>query len=347
MKTRKHRFIIPLILVIGISVVTVGITPTTAHPQTTIRFSPKDTSVMPCPEREFTVNITVSDVESLNLYQVGLTFDPAILEATSFVAGDFFLQAPEEYRTEFVNQPFGEDNIDSARGICHAIAWALRLPGNVSGTGTLAVVTFKVVALGVSPLIITMSGSEAATLGDVDLNPIPFGEIEEGSVTVSLGYPGYVDHSVVWDDVTYHVGTFSNSCVSDFTFSQPDKNISFNLTAPLHPNNWPAPPAGWCNVTIPKQLLSGSWVVLQDGTNITDTITTTENGTHTSIYFNYTHKSEGEPSAVDITGTIVIPEFPAAMLLLLFMIATLLVVTLRKINQPKRRKTLPGEIGFS
>jgi len=133
----------------------------------------------------FTLNITVSNVENLNLYQVGLTFNQSILEATSFVAGDFFLQAPEEYRTLPINKPIGENK--TGLGICHAVGWALKKPGNVSGTGTLATVTFKAKDMGRSFINITKIGVEEAMLGCL-IDPgtiewISF-DIVDGTVTI-------------------------------------------------------------------------------------------------------------------------------------------------------------------
>ena len=397
----------------------------------------------------FTVWVNVTDVTELNLYQVGLYWDSSILTCTSYDEGEFFYRAPEEYRTASVNQPMGRDNIDP--GIAHAMAWVLALPGNVSGTGTIAVADFTVAGWGVTKIEVTVAGAEATGLGDADEADIDYNTIEivfdnfelgqDHELRVSLEAPDVlkpdessllnatvynigstnetdvelqllingtvkksetidelengtsytidylwtptteatynvtayvapvtgegdtennvdtklvlvpysywcINHPVVWDDVTYYVRTCSNATVSDFTFSQPDKNVSFNLAAPPYIPGLEI--IAWCNVTIPKALLDAPpdrWVVQVEGQTITTRIISS-NDTHTRIDFTCQVTIEF-PSAVDITGTIVIPEFPAAMLLLLFMIATLLVVTLRKINQPKRRKTLPGEIGFS
>ena len=159
------------------------------------------------------------------------------------------------------------------------------------------------------------------------------------------------DHPFVWDGVTYLVRTCSNAIVSDFDFSQliDYKNISFSLTA--QPGEITV--VGWVNVTIPKALLDAPadrWVARVDGdyrhvTTPGNAPIVSWNETHTFVYFNCSVNAQFARTA-DITGTIVIPEFPADMLLLLFMIATLVVVTLRKINQPKK-KTLTSKIGSS
>lgn len=122
---------------------------------------------------------------------------------------------------------------------------------------------------------------------------------------------------VVWDDVIYPVALLSNSTVSSFYFSQPSKEIGFYVKGLLNTT-------GFCNVTIPMALLRGSWTVKIDNTTITPTIA--DNGTHTFLYFNYNHSIY----LVKIIGTWVIPEFPAAIFLPLFIVVTLVAAVLMK-----------------
>jgi len=103
---------------------------------------------------------------------------------------------------------------------------------------------------------------------------------------------------VVWDGITYPVAVISNSTVNNFNFSQPLKQISFNVAGPDGT-------VGFCNVTIPKQLLYGEpWTVLIDG--ISTPPTTTENATHSMLYFTYSHSIH----KVQIIGTYVITPPP-------------------------------------
>jgi hypothetical protein len=102
--------------------------------------------------------------------------------------------------------------------------------------------------------------------------------------------------SVVWEEGTFVVSVESNSTVSNFAFNQPDKEISFNVTGSDGT-------FGFCNVTIPKALLYaelGEWNVLIDGAPALPTIT--ENKTHTSLYFTYTHSTH----LIQIIGTWVV-----------------------------------------
>jgi len=125
---------------------------------------------------------------------------------------------------------------------------------------------------------------------------------------------------IVWDSLTYPVTLLSNSTVSAFRFLQANKRITFDVTGP--PST-----VGFCNVTIPKTLLRDNpWKVLLNDTDITTQTTITENETHTSLHFTYTHSIH----KVQIIGTWVVPEFPVTIILPLFIIISLFAVILRK-----------------
>jgi hypothetical protein len=90
--------------------------------------------------------------------------------------------------------------------------------------------------------------------------------------------------------------------------------------------------SGYCNVTIPKNLLKGEpWKVKVNGTDWT--FTPTQNETHSFIFFTYTHSSTYE---VTIQGTGVIPEFPSAPILAIFVVMTLITTIIWK-NKRKRQ----------
>ncbi len=126
---------------------------------------------------------------------------------------------------------------------------------------------------------------------------------------------------VPWEDKTYHVNFFSNCTVFDIEFNDTRKTISFNVAT--QPET-----IGFCNVTIPKELLRSNvthpWKVKLNGTD-TD-FTHAENTTHSFIYFNI---FDTGMYTIEIIGAEVIPEFPTPILVLL-MILMLLVVVLRK-----------------
>jgi parallel beta-helix repeat protein len=134
---------------------------------------------------------------------------------------------------------------------------------------------------------------------------------------------------IVWQGTIYPVALSSNSTISTFKFNQPQTQISFNVAGT--PDT-----VGYCNVTIPKTLLTDSpWTITIDDMPKTD-YTKTENDTHTFIYFTYTHAST---SHVVIQGTSVIPEFPSAVFLSLFMVLSMLAFVFAKRKIPRKLET--------
>jgi glutamine amidotransferase-like uncharacterized protein len=89
--------------------------------------------------------------------------------------------------------------------------------------------------------------------------------------------------SVSWGGETYNVTIFSNSTIKEFNFNQTLKQISFKFNGP--------PGIGFCNITIPKQLLNFApqeWKVVVDGRKIGAPILHIKsNTTHTSLYLTY------------------------------------------------------------
>jgi len=121
--------------------------------------------------------------------------------------------------------------------------------------------------------------------------------LTQSEFLAQMGLPK-LSFEIVWGDENFIVSVESNSTVYNFAFSQPDKEISFNVAGLAGTN-------GICNVTIPRALLYGEpWTVLIDGAPVPATIT--ENATHTSLYFTYTHSTH----AIQIIGTWVIGPSP-------------------------------------
>jgi hypothetical protein len=126
-------------------------------------------------------------------------------------------------------------------------------------------------------------------------------------------------HVIPYGGEDYVVTTLSNSTITDVAFDQPNKLLSFYVTGA-------SGIGGYCNVTIPNQLLGGTFVVLVNDVAVFPTIT--QNSTHGFIYFEYTHSTQ----LIEIIGTTVISEFPAmlAVGLLLSLIAVLTLVTRKR-----------------
>jgi len=126
----------------------------------------------------------------------------------------------------------------------------------------------------------------------------------------------------VWNSKIFYVVTESNSTVSDYYFN-PDEGpfIRFNVTG--SPGT-----TGFCRIAIPKQLLwieDGNWTVLVDGNPVSATVIK-EDDYYTHLYFTYNHSTK----IVQITGTNIVPEFPASLTFPLFLVFTLIAVALIK-----------------
>jgi len=119
------------------------------------------------------------------------------------------------------------------------------------------------------------------------------------------------------DGRAFNITIKSNSTVSNVLFnriSAPDQGvINFTVTGPDSS-------AGFCNVTIPKDIMWGDWTVLIDGTTPPTTLVITSDGVNYYLFFTYTHSTH----TVTIISTSVVPEFPsAATLLLILLLATI------------------------
>jgi len=132
----------------------------------------------------------------------------------------------------------------------------------------------------------------------------------------------------VQDGYAFNITMTSNSTISNFNFSEPSMQISFNVTGPTGK-------AAYCNVTIPKDLLQGGpWTVYLNSTDYTASCIITGNDTHTFIYIPYTCST----NKIKIEGTWAIPEFPLAIIMPAFMIATLLAAIIYRRKQRARDK---------
>ena len=112
----------------------------------------------------------------------------------------------------------------------------------------------------------------------------------------------------------------SNSTISNFNFTKEEKKISFMVEGELGT-------IGYCNITIPIELLGGPYTVTFDNETILKNYNAPTNGTHAFIYITYNHSTH----TIEIIGTTVIPEYPSSALLLVSSLPiTLMIVLLKK-----------------
>jgi hypothetical protein len=126
-------------------------------------------------------------------------------------------------------------------------------------------------------------------------------------------------HNVTIETDTYVVETVSNSSVSEFVF---------NGTAIRFHVDGASGTAGFCNVTIPSELMSGDFSIYKDGALLIENVdyTGTYNGTHYLFSITYEHSTH----TLEIAATTVIPEISSVIMFLLLSLATLTVITFKK-----------------
>ena len=148
--------------------------------------------------------------------------------------------------------------------------------------------------------------------GETNLHPVSI---------ITIGHPSTYLHKAEWDETIYPIKTTTNSTISSFAFDQPNKRISFDVSGHLETH-------GFCNVTVPSNLLWGSFSVLINGNPIT-TLTQNSNSTHASLHFTYELSSN---LTVDIVGDYVIPEFHTWPSILILMILMFTIIIYKRKN---------------
>jgi hypothetical protein len=134
------------------------------------------------------------------------------------------------------------------------------------------------------------------------------------------------DRTVVVEGQVFHITTESNSTLSNLQYVKDSHKVQINVTET-------AGATGFCNVTIPKQLLAGVFTVTVDGQSISQ-VTSSDNGTHTWLHLTYPQNAK----TIEIAGSIFIPEFPQPIMLSLFLSCIIGVVV---VATKVRRRTIP------
>jgi len=129
------------------------------------------------------------------------------------------------------------------------------------------------------------------------------------------------------DSADYPVTVESDSAVLGFGFNQTEKNLRLNVTGTTGT-------AGSCDVIVPDSLLWGEFSLSMDGYPLVEgaDYTQTHNGTHYLFHITYIHSTH----TIEIVGTEAIPEFPAFLIMPLFMAATLIAIIAyrRRLHNP-------------
>jgi len=126
---------------------------------------------------------------------------------------------------------------------------------------------------------------------------------------------------VSYGETDFNITMATNSTVQNFEFNQTAKEIGFDV------KGLPGT-VGYCNITIPDDLLWGTFSVYIDDSMLKEGVDYVReyNGTHYTFHIAYNHSAH----MIKIRGTEAIPEFSSFLIMPLFMIATLLTVIVYK-----------------
>ncbi|MCZ6676443.1 MAG: PKD domain-containing protein [Candidatus Poribacteria bacterium] len=141
--------------------------PSLVFAQATVSIDPENME-SPDAEQEFAVSVTIAAAENVYGYAVSVTFDPTAVEFVSIAAGDFLPGA--------LGPPTLPPIVEEGK-VTFSATFLGQVPG-VSGDGTLATVTFKVVEKKSSTI-----GLEGIQLADPDANPLPDAITVDGQIT--------------------------------------------------------------------------------------------------------------------------------------------------------------------
>jgi len=284
-------------------------------------------------DQQYNVTIYAKNFVDLFTYGLGLSWDPNKVNCTTFYFGAtltddvFDVLAPT---TMTLAMP---GSIDNTKGIISLSAITLVGATGVTGdTGVgykLMKATFKFKVTGFCDIHLT------------DVNLLD-SDSKQTQVTI-------IDYFTAFEE-DYAVRILTNSTgiedtkISGHSFSPSTKTLGFNLTS-INARNYAANTIGFCNVTIPNTLMwvddLSEWSVLVNGAAPLS-LARTENSTHYFIYFTYNHigtVSKPEVLKIEISSKYVIPEFPSAAILLLFLAFTLMIVLLGKLRKSTRYRS--------
>ena len=175
---------------------------------------------------------------------------------------------------------------------------------------TVAVITFKVISqpwpYATCPLQL-----DFADMTDANAIPVSF-SIQNAVYTIT-------SEQAAPYTVTYSTTNYTGSILSDSTTTAPSFDstagtLSFNVTSPVNGTL-----SGFCNVTVPLDMMSGTWTFSVDGGSSSAATKVTD---ETNNYVSFSVASGTH--AIVLHSTIWVPEFPMTSLILLLMGTTLI-----------------------
>lgn len=318
-----------LTLAVFASASTVKMASALGHPGPYYSVEPSETIMGPSPAvgQTFTVTVKLYNVTTANAaagisgVEIHLTWNNTLIEPVSFVnkigLSDGVLMGPGIL---YGIQPGLYDSAGNAinappyTNATHYKVAAASTSGPWWGNGTVAGITFRV-ELQPQPFATCPLALDFTDLADTNAQAVPH-ELE--NATYKILTTTTTSETVTFQGVNYTVSIASDSIITAppnlgfQNYTNGGGSINFNATGL----------DGFCNVTIPKNLMWDIWTVTIDGSNLASpNVTTTSDTTKTYVWFNFT----SGPHVVTLSSTKAIPEFAATSLTLFLMVTTLIV----------------------
>jgi hypothetical protein len=208
--------------------------------------------------------------------------------------------------TASVTDPDGDDV---------TITWYIN--GSSQTTGTSFTYTFDTEAAGAYLIQARAQDSKGASSSYATLT---FTLTEDSGMETSYFY-------VPFEDEVYVVETCSNSSVSDLIFNEDLMRVQFNVDGD-------SGEPGYCNVTIPSELLSGDFTVFMDNNQLVENedYTVKSNSTHSTLGINYEHGAQ----VIDVIEVFGIPDFASWLALPFLMLATLTAIMSKRYRKQRK-----------
>jgi hypothetical protein len=282
-----------------------------------------DTYTAKMRDETFDMNVNISDLYAgwkLTDVEFKLGYDSALLQLVDISEGPF-LQS-------FGTTVFTYENITDGEAYVKVNMSLTPTAQYPSGTGTLATITFKTKpSIGSCPLSLysttLLYNGTAEDLGMIEI----LHDVEPG--TYNFPYETLI-HEITITEGTYYIQTVSNGTISPYplVFDRTHQLLTFNITGA-------SDTTGFINITIPKDLLDATdpeWLIIVGGFPVVPTVES--NNTHTTLIFSFKFSTK----SVYIIGTWVIPEIPTNIISLIFMIVTLIAVSMVMVLRGRRKE---------
>ena len=226
---------------------------------------------------DFAVDVIVVNVTDLYGFEITLSYNTTLLNALKASEGFFLGQAGD-------TMIFANDTNDAEGSVWFSVS-LLGAENAVNGNGTLFTIFFN--------SSLTSIGNSPLTFGIVDLSNPQSQPIDHHCLNglVNVVEVDAKSFSAVKNETAYTIATVSNSTIQDLKYNESESKISMNSTGPSGYSSF-------CNVTIPKDLLDGAFVVLVNGEPTY--YEHVENETHYTLCFSFSHSTV----EIDILQTI-------------------------------------------